>query len=144
MKKRHVYLDFNATTPLHPEVVQELQRCVVNFGNPSSLHEIGRQAAGELSLAREKVASFIGAMADEIVFVGSGSEANNTVLNMVACPSQHCCTFKKGKSTKIVTTKIEHPCVLETSKCLQDRGVEVIFLDVDATERLIVINWLIF
>ncbi|MDP8266042.1 MAG: cysteine desulfurase family protein [Candidatus Aceula meridiana] len=125
-----VYLDHNATTPLHPEVKNVLIEAMECFGNPSSLHEFGRKALKFVTQAREDIASFIGATGEEIVFVGSGSEANNTVLNMVACPSKHCCAFKKGP-TRIVTTKIEHPCVFETAKCLRDRGIDVVFIDVD-------------
>lgn len=134
--KRKVYLDNNATTPLHPEVKKAMKKAMESFGNPSSLHEFGRKSAQAVLKAREHVASFIGAKADEIVFAGSGSEANNTVLNMVSCGSQHCCPFKKDGKTRIVTTKIEHPCVLESSKCLRDRGVEVTFLDVDADGKV--------
>jgi cysteine desulfurase len=131
MKKQNVYLDHNATTPLHPEVKKAMHKAMEAFGNPSSLHAFGREAAGLVLEARQEVASLVGAKTEEIIFVGSGSEANNTVLNMVACSSQHCCSFKKDGKTKIVTTKIEHPCVLESSRCLRDRGVEVSFLDVD-------------
>lgn len=106
-------------------------KAMESFGNPSSLHTFGREAAHLVAQAREEVASFIGAKSEEIIFAGSGSEANNTVLNMVACPSQHCCPFKKDGRIKIVTTKIEHPCVLESARCLRDRGIEVTFLDVD-------------
>lgn len=134
--KRKVYLDNNATTPLHPMVKKAMKKAMESFGNPSSLHEFGRKSAQAVLKAREYVASFIGAKTDEIVFAGSGSEANNTVLNMVSCGTQHCCPFKKDGKTRIVTTKIEHPCVLESSKCLRDRGVEVTFLDVDADGKI--------
>jgi cysteine desulfurase len=76
------------------------------------------------------VARFIGAEAEEIVFVGSGSEGNNTVLSILACPSRHCsCERKRGPG--IVTTTIEHPCVLETARCLGDRGSRVTLVPVD-------------
>ncbi|MDD3374628.1 MAG: IscS subfamily cysteine desulfurase [Candidatus Omnitrophica bacterium] len=130
MKNPKIYLDNNATTPLHPEVKKALVEAMEVFGNPSSMHEFGREAKTLLDSAREKVSSFIGANIDEVVFVGSGSEANNTVLSMLACPSKHCCSFQSA-SKKIITTKIEHPCVFETAKCLRDRGIEVDFLDVD-------------
>lgn len=136
MRKHKIYLDHNATTPLHPEVKKAMQKAMESFGNPSSLHEFGREAASLVAQARERVANFINAKTDEIVFAGSGSEANNTVLNMVACSSKHCCPFRKDGKTRIVTTKIEHPCVLEASKCLQDRGVEVSFVDVDAQGKV--------
>ncbi len=79
MKSRKVYLDNNATTPLHPEVKKTILAAMEEFGNPSSLHEFGRKSKQRVEAAREKVSEFIGARADEIVFVGSGSEANNTV-----------------------------------------------------------------
>jgi cysteine desulfurase len=113
MAKRRIYLDHNATTPLHPEVKKTISEGMEIFGNPS-----------------KRIASSIGATASEIIFVGSGSEANNTVLSIFECPSARC-TFHHTMRKDIITTRIEHPCVLETSKCLQDRGVRVKYLDVD-------------
>lgn len=130
MTKRRVYLDNNATTPLHPEVKQVLVEAMEMFGNPSSLHSYGRQARKYVEEARASVASFIGAQHDEIIFVGSGSEANNTVLSIFACPSGKC-TFHSDTKPEIITTAIEHPCVMETSKCLIDRGLNVKYLGVD-------------
>lgn len=136
MAIRQVYLDHNATTPLHPEVKKAMVEAMEIFGNPSSLHAFGRQARQAVEDARERVAQFIGATADEIVFVGSGSEANNTVLSILACRSGHCsCHVKHG--TGIVTTTIEHPCVLETSRCLIDRGLDVKFVRVDACGKVL-------
>lgn len=130
MPERQVYLDNNATTPLHPEVARTMQEALALFGNPSSMHEYGRLARHRVEEARERVASFLGALPEEIVFVGSGSEANNTVLSILGCPSQHCsCDRKKGAD--IVTTTIEHPCVLETARCMVDRGSRVSFAPVD-------------
>jgi len=130
MEPRQVYLDNNATTPLHPEVVKALTEAMELFGNPSSLHAFGRAAHGHVEEAREKTAGFIGAEAEEIVFIGSGSEGNNTVLSIMACTSRHCsCEGKSGSG--IVTTAIEHPCVLETAKCLAERGRTVSFVPVD-------------
>jgi len=121
MEPRQVYLDNNATTPLHPEVVKALTEAMELFGNPSSLHAFGRAAHSYVDEARETIAAFIGAEAEEIVFTGSGSEGNNTVLSIMACTSRHCsCEGKRGSG--IVTTEIEHPCVLETAKCLAERG----------------------
>ena len=73
MEKRKVYFDHNATTPLHPEVKVAMIELMDVFGNPSSLHGFGRQARGYVEDARTKVAGFIGAASDEIMFVGSGS-----------------------------------------------------------------------
>lgn len=125
-----VYMDHNATTPLHPEVKKAIKEGMEIFGNPSSLHSFGRQAKKMVEDAREQVASFIGATPDEIIFSGSGSEANNTVLNIFACPSSKC-SFHQQMCKEIITTKIEHPCILETSKCLQDRGINVSYIEVD-------------
>ena len=128
MAKRQVYLDNNATTPLHPQVKAAMQEVMDIFGNPSSLHAFGRQARKLVEEARERVASFIGAVPEEIVFTGSGSEANNTVLSMFACRSKQC---PHKEAREIITTSIEHPCILETSKCLQDKGMSVSYLGAD-------------
>ena len=90
MAKRHIYMDNNATTPLYPEVKKTMVKAMDVFGNPSSLHVFGRQAKQHVEEARDKPASFIGASPDEIIFTGSGSEANNTVLCMLACRAKHC------------------------------------------------------
>ncbi|MFC1599262.1 cysteine desulfurase family protein [Candidatus Omnitrophota bacterium] len=130
MSQKSVYLDHNATTPLHPEVKKAIEVAMDEFGNPSSLHSFGRRSRQLVEEARKNVAAFIGADPEEIIFVGSGSEANNTVLNMFACPSAQCLYYKAGRPG-IITTRIEHPCVLETSKCLSDRGIDVSYVGVD-------------
>lgn len=132
MSERSVYLDYNATTPLHPAVQQALTEAFALFGNPSSMHAFGRAARARVEESRSAIAAFINAEPEEIIFVGSGSEANNTVLSLVACGTK-LCALRGG--TDIVTTAIEHPCVLETTKCLRDRGAQVEFLGVDAQGR---------
>ncbi|MDD2654290.1 MAG: aminotransferase class V-fold PLP-dependent enzyme, partial [Candidatus Omnitrophica bacterium] len=107
MAKRQVYMDHNATTPLHPEVKKVMTKALEDFGNPSSLHSFGRHARKLVEDARATVASFIGASPDEIIFMGSGSEANNTVLSMFSCPSGQCLYRQKAK-TEIITSNIEH------------------------------------
>jgi len=135
MARKQIYLDHNATTPLHPEVKKEITKAMDVFGNPSSLHAFGRKARHLVEEAREKVASFIGADPDEIIFTGSGSEANNTALNIVTCPSRECLLNRKN-GTGIITTQIEHPCVLETSKCLEDKGTKVFYLAADCLGKI--------
>ena len=135
METRRVYLDHNATTPLHPEVKKEMIEAMEMFGNPSSMHAFGREARANVEHARQIVADFIGAHEDEIVFVGSGSEANNTVLSLFACASNLCLPGFKAR-TSIITTSIEHPCVLETSECLAHKGTNVKFLNVDQYGRI--------
>jgi len=132
---QRVYLDNNATTPLHPEVKKEMVEAMDMFGNPSSMHAFGREAKANVEHARKTVAEFIGAHEDEIVFVGSGSEANNTVLSLFACASSLCLPGFKARTT-IITSRIEHPCVLETSECLAHKGTIVKFLDVDEYGRI--------
>lgn len=121
-----IYLDYNATTPLSPEVkefyIQELER----YANGSSLHEDGRLVARHIEKARQQVAGLIHAEPGEIFFTSGGSESNNTVFNtMVQLGRQR-------KRNVIVTTAVEHPCVLEASKRLAGQfGMEVIYLPVD-------------
>lgn len=129
------YFDNNATTPLHPEVKKEMMAAMEMYGNPSSMHAFGREAKANVEDARRRVARFINADDHEIVFVGSGSEANNTVLSLFVCASAQCIPGTTARGT-IITTKIEHPCVLETSECLMHRGVKVKFLDVDQYGRI--------
>ena len=130
MEKRRVYFDHNATTPLHPEVKKIMVEMMDVFGNPSSLHAYGRQARGYVEDARSGIASFIGAAPEEVMFVGSGSEANNTVLSVLTCQCEKC-HFDRRNGRGLVTTTIEHPCILETSKCLSERGVNVSYIEVD-------------
>jgi cysteine desulfurase len=130
MKKKNIYMDNNATTPLHPEVRKAMVEAVEVYGNPSSLHWFGRKAKGMIESSRGKVAGLIGASSDEMIFVGSGSEANNTVLSIFSCHPKACDGCRQGRN-EIVTTSIEHPCVMETSKCLEMKGTPVKYLKVD-------------
>jgi cysteine desulfurase len=135
MEHRTVYLDNNATTPLHPEVKKALIEGLEIFGNPSSMHSFGREAREHIEQAREQVASFIGAEAREILFVGSGSEANNTVLSLLRCESTSCACTMSGRHG-LVTTTIEHPCVLNTARNLGRGKHEVTYLAVDRHGRI--------
>ena len=130
MADKLVYMDHNATTPLHPEVKNAMAQCMDMFGNPSSLHSFGRHAREIVEDCREKVASFIKASPDELLFVGSGSEGNNTALSILSCYPNECLCNAKG-CTDFVTTTIEHPCILETAKCMEMSGVPVSYVGVD-------------
>jgi len=129
-EKKPIYMDNNATTPLHPEVKKAMIEAMEVYGNPSSLHAQGRLARAYVEEARERVASFIGASPDEVMFVGSGSEANNTVLSVLACPAQGCDRILGG-ARAMLTTTIEHPCILETAKCFHEQGIRVRLVGVD-------------
>jgi len=135
MTERRIYLDHNATTPLHPEVQETMKEAMAVFGNPSSLHAFGREARHLVEESREKIAAFIGASPEEIIFTGSGSEANNTVLSMFSCISPHC-AIPAHDHRQILTTTIEHPCILEASKCLKERGGRVNYVPVDPTGKV--------
>jgi cysteine desulfurase len=132
---RNVYLDHNATTPLHPEVREAITQAMPHFGNPSSLHSRGRHAREMVEEARATVAGFIGAAPSEVMFIGSGSEGNNTVLSAVTCKGPECGVGSLS-GAGIVTSSIEHPCILETSHCLVRRGVKVDIAGVGSDGRV--------
>ena len=134
MSAKRVYMDYNATTPLHPEVATIMHEAMDVFGNPSSLHDEGRVARNMVELARDQCANLINAGNEEIVFSGSGSEANNAVLNLFPCLSFNC--DQNCQRTEIITTSIEHPCIMETSRCLTVRGLTVHIIGVDSEGRL--------
>ncbi|MBI5183679.1 MAG: cysteine desulfurase NifS [Nitrospinae bacterium] len=120
-----VYLDNNATTPLHPEVLEEMLPFLKeDFGNPSSLHQFGRKVKVKIDEAREKVAGIIGADPSEIVFTGGGSEADNLAIKGVAFAS-------KEKGRHIITSQIEHHAVLNTCKYLERNGYRITYIPVD-------------
>jgi cysteine desulfurase len=135
MAGRHTYMDNNATTPLHPEVKKAMSSAMDVFGNPSSLHWFGRKAKAMIEEARGKISAFIGAAPEEVIFVGSGSEANNTVLSIFSCHPKGCDGCRQGRN-EIITTSIEHPCIMETSKCLEIKGTPVKYLQVDRTGKV--------
>ncbi|MCM8780583.1 MAG: cysteine desulfurase NifS [Candidatus Omnitrophica bacterium] len=122
---KRIYLDHAATTPMRPEVIEEmLPYFREKFGNASTLYFYGRQAKEALNLARERVASVINAEASEIVFTSGGTESDNFAIAGVAWANQ-----KKGRH--IITTSIEHHAVLNICKFLEKRGFEVTYLTVD-------------
>ena len=122
---KRIYLDHAATTPTHPEVVKAMLPYFTDvFGNPSSIYSYGQEARGSLEEAREKVASFIGADSDEVVFTSGGTEADNFALEGVAFANE-------SRGNHIITSPIEHHAVTETGKFLKQRGFEVTYLPVD-------------
>ncbi len=124
---KRVYLDYAATTPTDPEVVKAMLPYFHDlFGNPSSIHACGQEAKGAVIEARGKIARLIGASDDEIVFTSGGTEADNTALEGVAYANI-------AKGNHIITSKIEHHAVLETCRFLQESGLSVTYLPVDAS-----------
>ncbi len=123
-----IYLDFNATTPVAPEVAGALQVYLTEeFGNPSSDYALGRRAREAVAQARGEVAALLGAAPEEIVFTSGATEANNTVLKGVA---RH---FRAGQ---IITSAVEHPSVAGPCRYLATQGFEVTVLPVDGRGRL--------
>ncbi len=119
------YLDNSATTKPCDRAIEYINKSLKeNWGNPSSLHIVGIEAETELIRAREAVARSIGADTGEIIFTGSGTEANNTaILNALKA---------KKRGGKIITTTIEHPSILETVKRAENEGLKVEYLKPDA------------
>lgn len=121
-----IYLDYNATTPVAPEVWVAMEPYLTReFGNPSSGHVYGQRAAKAVELARQQVASLIGAEPDEMVFTSGATEANNLAIRGVANAQEH-------KRRHIVTTAIEHPAVEAPCQYLAEHGYEVTRVGVDA------------
>jgi len=126
-----IYLDHAATTPCRPEVAEAmLPYLTEHFGNPSSVHAIGQEARRALDASRDRVAALIGAKAEEIVFTGSGTEADN--LAIIGTFLQ-----QRGRKNHLVTAATEHHAVLHTGEWLHGWGAaEVTVLPVDAAGRV--------
>ncbi|OHD24296.1 MAG: cysteine desulfurase NifS [Spirochaetes bacterium GWD1_27_9] len=124
-----IYLDNNATTPLHPKVKEKIRETLDFYANPSSAHQSGREVRFLIEQAREEIASFLNCLPEELIFTASGSEANNTVLKSVGLCCNHGCSIQS--KIHIISTTIEHPSVLNTLKCLESQSVEVTYIPVD-------------
>ena len=120
---KEIYLDNAATTRVDDKVVEAMVPVYnLKYGNPSSLHLKGQEAKRLMEEARTTIASAIGAKHSNLIFTGSGTEANNLALKGLF--------FSSGKK-HVITTKIEHDCVLNACKWLEGKGARVTYLDVD-------------
>lgn len=125
-----IYLDHNATTPMFPEVIEEMHCCCQNIiGNPSSIHSAGIAARKVIDKARVNVSRLIGARPEEIIFTSGGTEANNLALSGVL-------DAVSVKNAQIVTSQIEHQSVLNLCHRLKNRGVTVNYLPVDSNAQI--------
>lgn len=125
MTRKNVYLDNAATTPMDPKVIEKISSEMTNdFGNASSQHAFGRKARQVVEAARHQLAETINAEDKEIIFTSGGSESNNTAIFGTT-------RARKKIGKKIITTKIEHPSVLNPMKRLAQEGYEIVYLDVD-------------
>ena len=119
-----VYFDNAATTPMAKEVIEEIKPYLhTYFGNPSSTHSFGRKTRNAIEISRKKIANFIGAENNEIIFTSGGTEADNMALR---------CAVTDLKVQRIITSKIEHHAVGHTAECLKEsHNIELVYLDTD-------------
>ncbi len=129
LEKKLIYFDNSSTTPEAPEVIKTVSETASEIiGNPSSLHEAGLRAEKKVSEARKIFASAVGALPEEIFFNSGGTEGDNAVISGVAR------MFRKTRK-KMISTKVEHPAVLEPLKRLEQDGWDVVLIGVDGKGR---------
>src|SRR4030066_646905 len=125
MKQKPIYLDYNATTPIDLEVIDAMTPFLKeHFGNPSSSHYFGQKAKEAIEKARGQGADFLNCNSNEIIFTSGGTESNNYAIKGSAYTL-------RNKENHIITSKIEHPSVLESCKFFEKEGFEFIYLPVD-------------
>jgi cysteine desulfurase len=121
---RRVYLDHNASTPVHPEVLAEMLPFFAEiYGNPSSIHAFGREARDGVEQARERIARFLEVSPQEIVFTSGGTESDNLGVKGLA--------WARGRG-HLITSRVEHHAVLRTCQALEAQGFDVTYVGVDA------------
>ena len=122
---KSIYFDHAATTKLDEEVFNEMLPYLKdNYGNASSIYKLGRESRKAVEDSREKIARVLNCKPNEIYFTAGGSESDNTAIKGIA-------RANKNKGNHIITSKIEHPAVLETCKQLEKEGFEVSYISVD-------------
>jgi cysteine desulfurase len=123
--KKKIYFDYAATTPVDPKVLKEMMPYFSDkFANSMSFHSMGQEVSEIIEDNREKLAGFIGAKANEIIFTGSATESNNMVLKGIM-------EANKNNGNHLIISSIEHDCVLGSAKFLEKNGCKVTYLDVD-------------
>lgn len=142
-----IYLDYNATTPIDPSVIDAMSPYLCeHFGNPSSAHPLGKTAHNALEQAREQVAGLLGAYPDEVVFTGCGTESSNHAIKGVILPlllgRNPAATALKGlfrrgaRAPRVILSSVEHPATTEPCAFLHRLGCQVTVLPVDGTGRV--------
>lgn len=125
-----VYLDNSATTKVHPEVARLMTKVMCeDYGNPSSMHRKGVEAESYIRYAKETLAKLLKVSEKEIIFTSGGTESDNMALIGVAMAN-----MRRGRH--LITTRIEHPAVLQTMSYLESQGFQVTYLPVDKTGRV--------
>lgn len=127
---QRIYLDYNASTPIDPKVAAVMRRAMeAGFGNPSSPHWAGVPAHAMVETGRRQVANLLGCTPDEIVFTSGGSESNNFALKGAFYASSR-------EGCHIITTRVEHPAIVEPCRFLERLGVKITWLPVDGAGRI--------
>ena len=122
----HIYLDYNATTPLAPSVQEAMQPFLMeHYGNPSSDHALGQYCQVAVEQAREQIATLLGAQAAEIVFTSGGTESNNLALKGVMCGAS------PTGSGHLIISSLEHPAIVAPANYLDRCGCELSVVDCD-------------
>jgi cysteine desulfurase len=125
MSRSPVYLDYNATTPIDPAVAAVMLPYLhEHFGNPSSSHCYGQKARQGVEYARSQVAGLLGCQPQEVIFTSGGTESNNQALFGIAAAL-------KDRGKHVITSRIEHPAIVEPALVLMEQGLDVTFLPVD-------------
>jgi cysteine desulfurase len=125
-----IYLDYNATSPLDPTVLEAMEPYLRDqFGNPSSDHVYGYRTRAAVQTAREQLAALLGAVPEEVIFTGGGSEANNLALKGVA-------DALRDRGTHLITSAVEHPSITQPLRFLERQGYQVTTLAVDREGRV--------
>ena len=120
-----IYVDHSATTFVKEEVLKEmLPYFKDSFGNPSSVYKIGRKNKEAIEKSRVKVSNVLGCKSNEIYFTSGGSESDNMIVSGIV-------NKYKNKGRHIITSKIEHPAILESCKTLENEGFEITYLNID-------------
>ncbi|MBI4396795.1 MAG: cysteine desulfurase [Elusimicrobia bacterium] len=128
--KKPIYLDYNATTPHDPEVVEAMRPFLEeHFGNPSSSHAYGAKTKEAVETARRQAAALLNCRPEEIVFTSGGTESNNYALKGAAFAL-------RDKGNHIITSQVEHPAVLEVCRFLERQGFKITYVPVDGTGRV--------
>jgi cysteine desulfurase len=121
-----IYLDYNASSPLHPDLLRRIPEVLSHFGNPSSIHWAGREAKAILRQARENIAKALGVQALEIIFTSGGSESNTSVLLQTFTAE-----VKNSTRNELIISNIEHPSISQCAQFLKSQGVIVHEIKVD-------------
>ena len=133
-KNKRIYLDNASATPIDPQVIKKMYGVLSGtFGNPSGLHQEGVEAVNSIEKSRERVASLIGALPDEIIFTSGGTEGDNLAIRGAVASALSTNKFSAKNKPHIITTAIEHAAVLETCRALEAAGiVDVTYVGVNA------------